>query len=85
MHKRIGANRYELQAVIGAMVELWTKEIISSRRIELENFFVLEMQIIDRTENFGILHTIQIQQSSIPRQVIQASKRLKAMLKLQCI
>jgi hypothetical protein len=85
MHKRIGANRYELQAVIGAMVELWTKEIISSRRIELENFFVLEMQIIDRTENFGILHTIQIQLSSIPRQVIQASKRLKAMLKLQCI
>ncbi len=41
----------DVQAVIEALIEVWTEELVSGGRIELEGFCVLEVQTIERQSN----------------------------------
>lgn len=70
----------EVQAVVEALVDVWTEELVAGGRIELENFIVLEAQTIDRGEHAGMLSSGEapkiIQQISL-----RVSKSLKSQLK----
>jgi len=56
---------------------VWTDELASGGRIELENFLVLEVQRIDRGERRGMLSTGEPRRV-IRRVVVRPSKQLKA-------
>jgi hypothetical protein len=40
-----------VERVIETLFEVWTEELVSRGRIELENFMVLETQVIERAAN----------------------------------
>ena len=48
--RRTRIRNRDVQAVIEALIAVWTEELVSGGRIELEGFFVIETQIIDRSE-----------------------------------
>jgi nucleoid DNA-binding protein len=74
--RRTRLKNREVQMMLEALVEVWTEELVSGGRIELENFLVLETQTIDRGQHrklFGNTKTI--------RQVkLRGSRRLKRAL-----
>ncbi|MBZ0277748.1 MAG: HU family DNA-binding protein [Anaerolineae bacterium] len=47
------AEEPDVQAVIEALIDVWTEELVSGDCIELENFLVLEVKEIDRGERRG--------------------------------
>ena len=53
--RRTRLKNRQVQMMLEALVEVWMEELVSDGRIELENFFVLEAQRIDRGENAGAL------------------------------
>ncbi len=53
--RRTRLKNRDVQAMLEALVEVWTEELVSGGRIELEKFFVLETTQIDRKENSGML------------------------------
>jgi nucleoid DNA-binding protein len=63
--------------VVEALIDVWTEELASGGRIELENFLVLKVQHIDRGERRGMLSTGEPRQI-IHRLVVRPSKKLKA-------
>lgn len=77
--RRTRLKNRDVQAMLESLIEVWTEELVAGGRIELENFFVLEVQTIDRGENAGALKG-----GDAPRYVrrvtLRVSKRLKAML-----
>lgn len=84
--QRTRLKNRDIQAMLEALVEIWTEELVSGGRIELENFMVLETQTIDRGDQPGELThgAAAISAPSIIRRlVIRASKRLRAMLNNQ--
>ena len=49
--RRTRLKNRDVQAMLEALVEVWTEELVSDGRIELENFFVLETQKVERAAN----------------------------------
>lgn len=77
--QRTRLKNRDIQRMLEALVELWTAELVSGGRIELENLFVLETQWIDRGASSGLLNG-----KSAPRHIrqltLRTSKRLKQAL-----
>lgn len=76
--RRTRLKNHDVQAMLEALVEVWTEELVGGGRIELENFFVLETQTIDRGEGAGMLKG-----GDAPRFVRRVSLRVSKKLKGQ--
>ena len=77
--RRTRLKNREVQLMLEALIEVWTEELVSGGRIELENLFVLETQWIDRGEQRGTLASGDAPRY-IRRVTLRASKRLKQCL-----
>lgn len=77
--RRTRLKNKDIQLVIETLKNVWAESLIAGERIELENLFVLETQIIDRGEKRGILNTGEAPRY-IRRVTMRASKRLKRRL-----
>lgn len=75
--RRTRLRNHDVQRMVEALIEVWTDELASGGRIELENFLVLEVQRIDRGERRGMLSTGEPRRV-IRRVVVRPSKQLKA-------
>ena len=77
--RRTRLRNHDVQRMLEALIEVWTEELASGGRIELENFLVLEVQRIDRGERRELLSN-----GSAPRYIrkvtIRASKQLRGRL-----
>jgi len=49
--RRTRLSNRDVERVIDALVEVWTEELVSGGRIELEHFIVLETRTIERAAN----------------------------------
>ena len=76
--QRTRLTNREVQLVLETLIEVWAKELITDGRIELQNFIVLETQIIDRGEQPGTLS-----KGSAPRFIRRVNLRLSKNLKLK--
>jgi len=75
--RRTRMSNRDVQRVIETLVEVWTEELVSGGRIELEHFVVLEMQVVERYRNNPFLRRTF-------RQVkLRASKALREKLNEQ--
>ena len=74
--RRTRMRNHDVQRMVEALIDVWTEELASGGRIELENFLVLEVQRIDRGERRGLLSTGEPRQI-IHRLVVRPSKKLK--------
>jgi nucleoid DNA-binding protein len=77
--RRTRLKNREVQVMLEMLIEIWTEELVSGGRIELENLFVLEVQTIDRGENAGALNGSDAPRM-IQRVILRVSKRLKQSL-----
>ena len=77
--RRTRLKNREVQVMLEALIEVWTEELISGERIELENLFVLEAQTIDRGEQRGTLASGEAPRY-IQRVILRVSKQLKRRL-----
>jgi len=77
--RRTRLKNRDVQMILDALFEVWTESIIEGERIELENLFVLETQLIDRGEERGILNG-KLPPRYIRRLILRTSKRLKKAL-----
>lgn len=77
--RRTRLRNHDVQRVLEALIDVWSDELASGGRIELENFLVLEVQRIDRGERRGMLSTGEPRRV-IQRLVVRPSKRLKQRL-----
>lgn len=75
--RRTRLRNHDVQRMLEALIEVWTEELASGGRIELENFLVLEVQRIDRGERRGMLSTGEPRRV-IRRVVVRPSKWLRA-------
>jgi nucleoid DNA-binding protein len=66
--------------MLEALTEVWSEELASGGRIELENFLVLEVQRIDRGERRGMLSTGEPRRV-ISRLVVRPSRQLRERLR----
>ena len=55
--RRTRLSNRDVQRVIETLVDVWTEELVSDRRIEIEHFMVLEMQIVERYRDNPFLRT----------------------------
>lgn len=81
--RRTRLKNRDVQRMLEALVEVWTEELVSGGRIELENFMVLETQTIDRGERLGILKNKSCELQAprfICRLTVRASRNLKQLL-----
>lgn len=74
--QRTRLKNCDVRLMLEALIDVWTESLIAGERIELENFFVLEMQIIDRGESSGALSGKPAPRH-IRRLTLRTSKRLK--------
>lgn len=72
-------RNHDVQRMLEALIDVWTDELASGGRIELENFLVLEVQRIDRGERRGMLSTGEPRRI-IHRLVVRSGKGLKERL-----
>jgi len=77
--RRTRLKNRDVQRMLEALVEVWTEELASGGRIELENLFVLEPQWIDRGASRGLLNGKPAPRH-IRRLTLRTSKRLKQAL-----
>lgn len=49
--RRTRMSNLDVERVIETLVEVWTEELVSGGRIEIEHFMVLEMQVVERYRN----------------------------------
>lgn len=75
--RRTRLKNRDVQVMLEALVEVWTEELVSGGRIELENFIVLETQTIDRGEKRGVLVSGKTAPRYIQRLIVRGSKKLK--------
>jgi hypothetical protein len=66
----------DVQMMLESMIDVWADELVSAGRIELENFFVLETQAINRGENLGSLNNIKAPRY-IHKLAVRGIKKLK--------
>jgi nucleoid DNA-binding protein len=82
--RRTRLKNRDVQVMLETLVDIWTENIVAGERIELENFFVLEVKMIDRGQNTGDL-TTGANKRQAPRYVkilnLRTSKHLKSKLK----
>ena len=72
--RRTRLSNRDVERVIDALVEVWTEELISGGRIEIEHFMVLEMQVVElNRDNPFLRRTFQ-------QIKLRASKALKEKL-----
>jgi nucleoid DNA-binding protein len=74
--RRTRLRNHDVQRMLEALIQVWTDELASGGRIELQNFLVLEVRSIDRGEQRGMLSTGEPRQI-IHRLVVRPSKKLK--------
>ena len=77
--RRTRMKNHDVQLMLEALIDVWTEELVVGGRIELENFLVLETQIVDRGEQSGTLTSGEAPRI-IRRVSLRVSKKLKAML-----
>ncbi len=77
--RRTRLKNRDIQRTIKTLIEVWTEELVSGGRIELEGFCVLEVQTIDRGETLGMLRYGRAPRY-IRRVVIKMSKRVRRKL-----
>ena len=77
--RRTRLKNRDVQVMLEALIEVWTEELVSGGRIELDNLFVLETQWIDRGEQRGTLASGDAPRY-IRRVTLRVSKRLKQYL-----
>lgn len=75
--RRTRLKNRDVELMLETLVEVWTEELVSGGRIELENFLVLETQHIDRGEQVGRLHHGKAPRY-IQRVTLRVSKHLKS-------
>ncbi len=80
--RRTRLRNHDVQRMLEALIQVWTDELASGGRIELQNFLVLEVQRIDRGEQRGMLSSGQPKQV-IHRMVVRSGKRLRE--RLRCL
>jgi len=81
--RRTRLKNRDVQAMLEALVDVWIQTLSNGERIEMENFFVLEVKTIDRGEHSGILLNSSQSQTApriIRRLIMKPSKRLKSLL-----
>ncbi len=78
--RRTRLSNHDVQRMLEALIQVWTDELASGGRIELENFLVLEVQRIDRGERRGMLSSGQPRRI-IHRLVVRPNKRLREKLR----
>lgn len=78
--RRTRLKNRDVQVMLEALIEVWTEELVAGGRIELENLFVLETQMIDRGETDGMLSGKPAPRY-IRRLTLRTSKWLKQALK----
>ncbi len=71
--RRTRIRNRDVQAVIEALIEVWTEELVSGGRIELEGFCILETQTINPGKHLGM-------QRYNYRVILRIGKRLKLRL-----
>jgi nucleoid DNA-binding protein len=49
--RRTRLRNHDVQRMFEALIEVWTEELASGGRIEIQNFLVLEVKQVDRGEN----------------------------------
>jgi nucleoid DNA-binding protein len=77
--RRTRLRNHDVQRMLEALIDVWSEELASGGRIELENFLVLEVQRIDRGERRGMLSTGELRRV-IYRLVVRPSKSLRQQL-----
>ncbi|MBK9750123.1 MAG: HU family DNA-binding protein [Chloroflexi bacterium] len=55
--RRTRLSNRDVERVIETLVDVWTEELVSGGRIEIEHFMVLEMQVVERYRNNPFLRT----------------------------
>lgn len=53
--RRTRLKNRDVQAMLEALIDVWTEELVNGGRIEIEGLFVIETQLIDRGEQSGHL------------------------------
>ena len=84
--RRTRLRNHDIQKMLEALVEVWSEELASGGRIELENFLVLEIKRIDRGEHAGALLVggkLRHAPRMINRLIVRPSKALKERLKVR--
>jgi nucleoid DNA-binding protein len=61
----------DVQVMLEALVEVWTEELVSGGRIEIEGLFVIVTQVVDRGEQSG-----HLQSGKAPRHIRQVVVRV---------
>ncbi len=82
--RRTRLKNRDVQVMLETLLEVWTEELISGGRVELENFFVLETHTINRGKYHGILKqgtNTYVPPQYIRRLILRVSKNLKSRLK----
>lgn len=74
--RRTRLKNRDVQLVLETLIDVWTEELVAGGKIELENFIVLETQIIDRGEQSGTLTSGEAPRI-IRRVMMRVSKKLK--------
>ena len=74
--RRTRLKNRDVQLILETLIDVWTEELIADGKIEIENFFVLETQTIDRGENAGVITSGEAPRY-IRRVTVRVSKRLK--------
>ncbi len=82
--RRTRLSNRDVEQVIETLVDVWTEELVSGGRIELENFLVLEVNAIDRRDKTGMLLVggkLRRTSEYTRRLMVKPSKRLKFMVR----
>ncbi len=69
--RRTRLKNRDVQLMLETLVEVWTEELVSGGRIELEHFMVIDVQTIERAANL-LLPKRQFRQITV-----RASKALR--------
>ncbi len=73
-----------VQKMLEALIEVWSEELAQAGRIEVENFLVLEVKRIDRSEQAGALligGKLRRAPRFIHQLVVKPSKRLRMLMR----
>lgn len=82
--RRTRLKNRDVQVMLETLVEVWTEELVKGGRIELENFFTLELRTLDRGSNPGLLRSQfqhQVAPAKIQRILVRWSRVVRRKLK----
>lgn len=75
--RRTRLTNRKVQGVVEALIDVWTEALIEGKRIEIENFVVLEVIEIDRGSNNSFLIGVGNPPQIIRKISLRASRKLK--------